>query len=261
MARKQTRRFFLLPLWGLAVLGGLISLPAVHAEELKGLRLDGEKFTFEDGKLVFRGILVKPEGKGPFAAVLISHGLGTTGEQFGRVKAREFVKWGFVCIAPDYAHSDPKGDRKDFGASVENIRRAKKCLDILQAMPEVDPKRLCAYGNSMGAFLTIGLAVEEPDRLVAAAITAGGINTVSGFAAPSKEQALKIKTPFCVLHGTKDTTVPPERSKLLEDVLKENKVACERHLFEDIGHDLHVAKTKEVNTRIEEWFRKYTKPK
>ena len=118
----------------------MLASPVARGEELKGLRLDGEKFSFEDGKLSFRGILVKPEGKGPFPAVLISHGMGSTGERFGRPKASEFVKWGFVCIAPDYAHSDPKGDRKDFGASTENIRRAKKCLDVLQSLRTGGPQ-------------------------------------------------------------------------------------------------------------------------
>jgi dipeptidyl aminopeptidase/acylaminoacyl peptidase len=236
----------------------LFPVSVARADNLKGFKLDGEKFTFEEGKLSFHGILVKPEGKGPFPAVLISHGLGGNAEQFGRQKARDFVKWGFVCIAPDYTHANGKGDRKDFGASAENILRAKKCLDILQSLPEVDGKRLCAYGNSMGAFLTIGLAAEE-SRLVAAAITAGGISPVAGNPAPSKDQAAKIKTPFCILHGTKDTTVPPERSEMLEDVLKKNKVVCERHLFEGIGHDLHSAKATEVNAKIEAWFRKYAK--
>jgi len=239
----------------------LLLSPAVRADDAKGLQLDGEKFTFDDGKVSVRGILVKPEGKGPFPAVLVSHGLGGSAAQFGLPKAREFVKWGFVCIAPDYTHSDPKGDRKEFGASPENLRRAKKCLDILQSLPEVDRRKLCAYGNSMGAFVTIGLAAEEPERLAAAAITAGGINPVAGFPAPSKDQAAKIRTPFCILHGTKDTTVPPERSALLETVLKENKVECERHLFDGVEHNLHTAKAAEVNAKIEAWFRKYTKDK
>ena len=243
------------------ILACLGSLSVIQAADMKGLRLNGETFTFEEGKLSFRGILVKPTGKGPFPAVLISHGMGSNGERFGRMKAREFVKWGFVCISPDYAHSDPNGDRKDFGASPVNIARAKKCLDILQSQPEVDGKRICAYGNSMGAFLTIGLAAEVPDRLAAAAITAGGINPVAGFPAPSRAKAARIKTPFCILHGTVDTTVPPERSKLLEDVLKESKVTHERHVFDGVGHDLHVAKASEVNGKIEAWFRKYTKAK
>lgn len=247
--------------FAIVLFAGFLTIDVLRAEELKGLRRDGDRFTYQDGALTVRGIILKPEGKGPFPAILISHGLGGNAERFGLPKARDFVKWGFVCIAPDYAHSEAKGDRKDFGASPENLRRAKKCLDILGSFPEVDAKRICAYGNSMGAFLTIGLAAEEPTRLAAAAITAGGVAPVAGNPAPSKEQAAKIKTPFLILHGTKDTTVPPERSKMLEDVLKEKKVEHERVMFEGVEHDLHSAKAKEVNTKIEEWFRKHTKKK
>ena len=239
------------------VLAWLLSGAAAWAEDLKGLQIDGEKFRFADGSLSFDGILVKPKGKGPFPAVLISHGLGGNAERFGGQKAREFVKWGFVCIAPEYTHANPRGDRQTFGASAENLRRARKCLDILQSLPEVDGKRLCAYGNSMGAFLTIGLAATEPQRLKAAAITAGGITPVGGYAAPSRDQAARIKTPFLILHGSKDTTVPPERSALLATVLKDNKVEHERHVYEGVEHNLHNVKAREVNAKIEAWFRKY----
>jgi dienelactone hydrolase len=235
------------------------ALQSVQAAEVKGFKLDGERFTFADGELSFSGVLIKPPGKGPYSGLLISHGLGGNGERFGRMAARDFVKLGFVCIAPDYTHSNPRGDRKTFGASAENIKRAKKCLDILESLPEVDAKKLYAYGNSMGAFLTIGLAAESPDRLNAAAITAGGINAVGGFAAPSKAQAEKVITPFIMFHGTTDTTVPPERSKLLEDVLKANKIPCERVVYERVGYNVGVAKAKEVNDKIEAWFEKYAK--
>jgi dipeptidyl aminopeptidase/acylaminoacyl peptidase len=241
----------------LAILIALLPPAVARAEEMKGLKLEGNRFTFEDGKVAVRGILVKPEGKGPFPAILISHGLGGNAERFGTPKAREFAGRGFVCIAPDYTHSDPRaGDRATFGASAENIRRAKKCLDILASLPEVNPKRLYALGNSMGAFLTIGLAAED-DRLAAAAITAGGVVPTAGFAAPSKEAAAKIKTPFLILHGTKDTTVPPERSAMLEAVLKENKVVHERVTYEGIGHDLQSVKAKEVSEKVEGWFKKH----
>jgi dipeptidyl aminopeptidase/acylaminoacyl peptidase len=233
---------------------------STHAEEeIPGLTVQGEKFTYDDGQLKFTGLLQKPAGKGPFPALLISHGLGGSAERFGGPKCREFVKRGFVCLAPEYTHSNPRGDRKDFGSSTENLARAKKSLDILVAQPEVDNKRLYAYGNSMGAFLTIGLAAEEP-RLAAAAITAGGINPVAGYAAPSVDQAAKIKTPFCILHGTKDTTVPPERSELLATTLKKNEIPHERHTFDGIGHDLHNSQAKAVNDHLEKWFQKYSEP-
>jgi dienelactone hydrolase len=261
LSNQWSLPFGLFRLWGAAVLVGLLPALAARAGELPGLRIAGETFTFADGTLSFRGMLVRPHGNGPFPAVLISHGMGSTGERFGRAKARVFAEWGFVCIAPDYAHSERNGDRKNFGASAENIRRARKCLDILQSLPEVDPKRLCAYGNSMGAFVTVGLAAEEPGRLAAAAITAGGISPARGFPAPSKEQAAKIRTPFCILHGADDTTVPPERSQWLADVLTASKVPCERHVFAGVGHDLHIAWAEQVNARIEAWLRTYSQPK
>jgi dienelactone hydrolase len=226
---------------------------------VEGLRIDGDRFRFDDGKLSFTGVLVKPEGKGPFPAVLISHGLGGSGEQFGLTKGRAFAKWGFVCIAPTYTHTSPQGDRATFGASPENLKRATKCLDILVAQPEVDAGRLCAFGNSMGAFLTIGLAAAEPGRLVAVVITAGGVAPAAGHPAPPREQAAKIRTPFLILHGDRDTTVPPERSALLADVLKENKVEHERVLYPGAGHNLHAGPTAaDVNGRIEAWVRKHT---
>ena len=244
-------------LWGRAALLGLAAMSSAIAGEIKGVRFDGERFTVEGGTSSFRGVLIKPSGKGPFPAILISHGLGGNGEQFGRAKARPFVKAGYICISPDYAHVRG-GDRKDFGASAENIRRAKKCLDILESVKEVDPQRVFAYGNSMGAFLTIGLAAEEA-RLAAAAITAGGVAPVEGQPAPSKSRAAKIKIPFLILHGTADTTVPAERSQMLEDVLKVNDVPNKRRLFEDVGHELHAAKAKEVNAAIDEWFKSHSR--
>ncbi|MBM3336417.1 MAG: acetylxylan esterase [Betaproteobacteria bacterium] len=40
----------------------------------------------------------------------------------------------------------------------------------MSRMPEVDAKRLFAYGHRMGGFVTIGLAAIAPDRLQAAAL-------------------------------------------------------------------------------------------
>jgi endo-1,4-beta-xylanase len=212
-----------------------------------------------------RGILLKPDGRGPFPAVLISHGLGGSAQSFGMGKAREMVKWGLVCLACDYAHAggpgkklDVKGEgRANFGASEENLRRASKCLDILASLPEVDPKKLCAYGHSMGGFVTIGLAAKEPDRLVAAAVSGSGVAPRAGFAAPSAEQAAKIKTPFIIFHGSIDNTVRPAQSASLKEILDRNKVANERHVFEGVNHPVDQEKPAEVYGLMRNWFARY----
>jgi len=235
-------------------------------EPLAGFKLDGDRWTYQNGETSLRGILLQPEGKGPFPAVLISHGLGGSAQTFGLSKAREMVKWGLVCIACDYTHAalpggnklNPNGpDRQTFGTSEENLRRAAKCLDILASLPEVDGKKICAYGHSMGGFVTIGLAAKEPTRLVAAAISGSGIAPREGFAAPSSDAATKIKSPFIIFHGSIDNTVRPAQSLALKEILDKNGVACERHVFEEINHPVDRDKAQEVFGLMRSWFAKY----
>lgn len=235
-------------------------------EPLPGFQRDGERWTYRSGELSLRGILLKPDGPGPFPAVLISHGLGGSAQTFGLAKAREMVKWGLVCLACDYTHAggpggkklDPQGpERQTYGASEENLQRAAKCLDILASLPEVDGQKLCAYGHSMGGFVTIGLAAKEPSRLVAAAISGSGVAPREGFAAPSADAAAKIKTPFIIFHGSIDNTVRPAQSQSFQEILDKNGVAAERHVFAGINHPVDRDKAPEVFGLMRHWFAKY----
>ena len=234
------------------------SVTNATAAELPGFKLDGTRWTYKDEKVSMAGILLKPDGTGPFPAVLISHGKGGNAEAFGMNHAREFVKWGLVCIAPNYTHAggkDKKADDKGGdGASEENVKRALKCLDVLESLPYVDKKRLGAYGHSMGGFVTIGTAATAPDRLKAAAITGSGIAPRAGLPAPSAELAAKVRTPFLILHGANDRTVRPEQSAQLKDVLDKNKVPVERHVFEGQDHPIDQTKRDDVYKHIREWF-------
>jgi dienelactone hydrolase len=240
-------------------------------------QLKGERWTYREGEFVMSGILLKPEGKGPFPAVLISHGLGGTAESFGLTKAREMVKWGFICIAPSYTHSagargtrpgapnagpSTKGKRggqqpADYGASAENLRRARTCLDLLSRMPEVDAKRLFAYGHSMGGFVTIGLAASAPGRLQAAAITGSGIAPQEGFPAPSTAKAEQVRTPFLILHGSADPVVRPQQSADFKAVLDKHQVPNERTVYDGEGHPIDQSKREEVFAAVRAWFEKH----
>lgn len=261
----------------IAILAGLAANPPPGAPRIANLKIQGERWTCEAGGKPLDGILLKPEGKGPFPAVLISHGLGGSAESFGLNKAREFVAWGMVCIAPNYTHNaraagarpgGPKGGGPeakgrpgqhppDFGASEENIRRARACIEILRGLPEVDPERLGAYGHSMGGFVTIGLAASSPELLKAAAITGSGVSPRAGFPAPSAEAAAKIRTPFLILHGGADPVVRPEQSVALKAALDRGGVPNERRVFDGEGHPIDQTKRAEVFAAVREWFSKH----
>src|SRR5690349_5681027 len=57
------------------------------------------------------GSLYRPEGAGPFPAVIASHGFEGNGPFFARIVCPTFVSWGLVCIAPNYTHASgvPRG--------------------------------------------------------------------------------------------------------------------------------------------------------
>ncbi len=260
----------------LTLLALLLAFPLQAAD---GLVLDGERWTYREGDWEMTGILLKPEGTGPFPAVLISHGRGGSAGSFGLQKAREMVSWGFVCIAPDYTHAGPAMGGKgkgpvgprpgqerpgqgqtppaDLGASAENLRRAKTCLALLAKMPEVDPERLAAYGHSMGGFVTIVLAAAEPGRLRAAAITGSGVSPREGFPAPSPAVAAKVVTPFLILHGDADPVVRPGQSADFAEVLKAGGVEHERILYPGEGHPIDQTKREEVFSSVRAWFAKH----
>ena len=268
----------------LLLLATLIEAVPAKAEPPEGFEHRGDRWTYDDGRLKITGVLFKPEGDGPFPAVVISHGLGGSASRFGANKAREFVDWGMVCIACDYTHSRESLDAEqrkrleggdaenaapgkrpgrrrrmpaNVGASDENLSRASKCIDLLESLPYVDKNRIAAFGNSMGAFVTIGLAAREPTRLKAAAITAGGISPRGGFAAPTPEVASKIGTPIIIFHGAADTVVRPEQSALLKSVLDDQKVANERHVFEGVDHAIERHKPDEVYRLTKQWFERH----
>src|SRR5262245_15990115 len=75
-------------------------------------RLNRQRVTFKSGALTLVGYLSKPEGPGPFPAVLWNHGSEQNpggGPQFNAV-ASIFVPAGYVVFAPmRRGHSDSEG--------------------------------------------------------------------------------------------------------------------------------------------------------
>src|ERR671925_638499 len=160
------------------------SLPA-------GFTLDGDpessagaSWTYQatDGGLSYnlRGMLRKPAGRGPFPAVIISHGYGSNVSGYPSRLASEIVTWGIVCIATNYTHAGgvpigSPGSPSEPGASRANVLRARKLLDLLSAFRYVDMARVAAHGHSMGAFVTTALVGAYPNAFRVASHTAGGI--------------------------------------------------------------------------------------
>lgn len=204
------------------------------------------------------GILFKPKGKGPFPAVIISHGMGGNAYGYSQTIAKEMVKWGYVCIATNYTHSKevPVGqpgtsDPVNFGASSVNIQRAMKCYDILTHLNYVDSSSIMAFGHSMGAFLTIGLAGTYPQKFIAVGTTSGGVD--GDRVAPSSEVASKITTPCILHHGSADPVVKLRMDQKLDSILEQNKTKHEFYIYSGYNHN-QIRYDSLMLQRTKKWF-------
>ena len=145
----------------------------VHAEErLEGCVRRTISFAVESGDRVPAFLLV-PDGARRAPAAVCLHqttkmgkaepvGLGLKNLAY----AKELAERGFVTLAPDYPNfGDYKVDAYARGwasATRKGIWNHMRAVDLLRAMPEVDPEKIAAIGHSLGGHNAIFLGAFDP---------------------------------------------------------------------------------------------------
>lgn len=137
--------------------------------------------------------LIVPDGRGPFAGVVVLHGLGQGRhgmESFGLYYAR----FGAVVILIDAPNVRPEhplyGEftplhftARDRDEQIQLIMDLRRAVDLLIARPDVDPNRLAYMGASYGGAMG-GLLAGIEDRLQAYVLAVGDGGLVRHFAGP-----------------------------------------------------------------------------
>jgi carboxymethylenebutenolidase len=154
-----------------------------------------ETVVVQSGGLTLRGLLWRPSGRGPFPAVLFSHGSGPAAyPQKPAALGPAFVRHGYVFL---YLFRRGAGLSADQGTNSEELmsralrekgQDARNELQLqlletelsdvlgglafLRALPDVDTDRVAVAGHSFGASLT--LLIAERDSALRAAIAFSG---------------------------------------------------------------------------------------
>jgi dienelactone hydrolase len=124
------------------------------------------------------GRLFVPEGAGPFAGMLLQHGLPGTAEAMTS-QALVLARHGAVVLALDAPFARRGGDplrftEADSAEQVQYMTDLRRAVDLLVARPDVDASRLgymgISYGGAMGA-LFVGI---EPRLKTAILVVADG---------------------------------------------------------------------------------------
>jgi len=191
-----------------------------------------EKVAFKSGGLTLTGLLFKPDGPGPFPAVVWNHGSEKNpggGPQFGTV-AGIFVPRGYVVFAPiRRGHEMSEGryilDERDAargrGEGPQTVVRLLETeqlddqlagLDYVKHLPYVDASRIAVAGCSFGGIQTL-LGAERGVYRAAISISPAA---QSWQGSPLLRERLlravrNINVPVMLLQPAKDDSLEPSR--------------------------------------------------
>ncbi len=121
------------------------------------------------------GYLFRPEGAGPFPAVVFLHGCGGFHRTFKRRErhwARRFLRWGYVVLIPDsltprgVRNICRRGENHGITNSSTRDRDAYGALQFLQGLPFVHAGRVGAMGWSHGGGTLMYAMRGEQDKRI-----------------------------------------------------------------------------------------------
>ena len=250
--------------WMMCLLNaGTLSSQTLHGFVLTGnpASIYGATWTYKDTvngvNYDLAGILLKPTGTSKLPGVVISHGHDGNVNIYSIDIARTMRSWGLVCIATNYTHSagvpiGSPGDSTEPGASMANIQRAHKCVQILASLGYVDTTRIAAHGNSMGAFVNAAVVGVFPSLFRVASHSAGGLND-QWISATKTAQADGITVPYQIHHGDADTTVPLVNDQRLDSLLLARGVEQQMYVYPGYSHTDITFDTTMLH-RVRTWY-------
>jgi len=118
--------------------------------------------SFRSAADTVEGYLSKPEGDGPFAAIVYLHGCAGLSENVRKNIARLMTGWGYVSLAVD--SFAPRGIRDQCThLAPTRLGDALAALSFLAHLPFVDSRRIAVVGSSQGAIVALKLASTYED--------------------------------------------------------------------------------------------------
>lgn len=176
--------------------------------------------------------LSRPDGPGPFPAVVILHdctGLGPNSSGAPRRWAQELLGRGHVVLIPDSFTTRGHADgvcivpvrlrRTDVGPQTRS-RDAYAALAYLRTLPYVDGQRVGVMGGSHGGSSTLATMIAPPDAR--AGFAAGIALYPACTAAPgvSDGRVFRPVAPLLILIGDKDDWTPAEPCQKLAEAAR-----------------------------------------
>ncbi len=198
---------------------------------------------------VMLAAVARPQGAGPFPAVIIlhgSHGFAQQYVQLAQAMARSGVLGVAACwfsggrgagsrfITPiEWSEAPPMSDASSPGAQ----QAVDTLVQAVRTLPGVRADRVALFGHSRGGGATLNYI------LGAGALQAVVLNS-AGYPAELGERAPEVKTPILILHGTADSPADGgsaftnvQMARNFEAALRRARKTVEAIYYEGAGHN------------------------
>ena len=183
----------------------LVFALAISATAAEQVTFESMSTTSEGDQLALEGELMKPQGNGPFPAVVLMHG-ALRFPACLEIWAERLVSWGYVALLVDSA-----GSRADVDALLIPLQAlaqdAHDAKTFLAALPFVDRRRIGAMGWEQG-----GWGILHAIGNTALIDNQGGPFKVAVAFYPYCDRPLAdLDAPLLILHGKHDNWCPANR--------------------------------------------------
>ncbi len=202
-----------------------------------------EAVTVHDGPVTLHALLWRPDGKGPFPAILLDHGSGRTREELQRLGPYEnqaetlgpvFARHGYVFLflfrhgiglSSDQGTSAIDLMNAEFARGGQDARNAlqlrllqtrelsaaKAGLAFMRGLPDVDARKVAIVGHSFGGSLTILQAERERGLRALVIFSAAGYSWDRSPELRSRllDAITRVRAPVFFIHAANDYSLNP----------------------------------------------------
>ena len=186
------------------------------------------------------GILLLPREPVPAPGVLLLHGYSSRKEHVAEGVGGPLLRHGIASLAIDLPLHGTRADPLQAQASRNPLalmtlwrtalKECRLAFGYLRARPEIDRACIAVAGYSLGSFLAVMAAAEDPGVRAVVLAAGGDLPAGTPLSAVARTVADPLRAirrlrgrPLLMVHGTADPTVRPEQAQRLFDAAGEPK--------------------------------------
>jgi len=186
------------------------------------------------------GILLLPDAEGPVAGVLLLHGYSSRREHMADEVGKALLARGVASLSIDLPLHGTRHDPLQLQAARNPLalfsvwkqarRECALAVKYLGARAEIDRARLGVAGYSMGSFLAVLLAADDPEVRAVVLAAGGDLPEGTPLAAvaravvdPPRAVRKLAGRPLLMIHGKNDRTMRPAQAERLFAAAREPK--------------------------------------